>query len=225
MLPIVREFNIWLLTEVSYRAAGSHSRGSRIIKFTCSHFMETRHAIFAAIMIGNATDATVYSIIIIDFAINIFHGMKIVHTLVHAVSPEDHQNMEGMDYLSMIVEQIHFMFLISESIQRLIMTERIETIIPLTYILLMSMAYLSPNAGSIGGIKLNLWHYPAITDFGGLLQNLSLLFAIDLLSFIINGLILWKFCGANLFKVLQKLQKDFWFFMAVVEATLFVEVN
>ena len=64
--------------------------------------METRHAIFAAIMIGNATDATVYSIIIIDFAINIFHGMKIVHTLVHAVSPEDHQNMEGLlDYLSM----------------------------------------------------------------------------------------------------------------------------
>ena len=105
----MREFNIWLLTEVSYRAAGSQSRGSRIIKFTCSHFMETRHAIFAAIMIGNATDATVYSIIIIDFAINIFHGLKIVHTLVHAVSPEDHQNMEGLELCFMNVKAIHFM--------------------------------------------------------------------------------------------------------------------
>ena len=111
-----------------------------------------------------------------------------------------------------------------DAAQRLALTERIESVIPFTYMSLVAMAYLSPNAEIIGGIKLNLWHYPAITDFGGLIQNLSLLFAIDLLSFIINGLILWKFCGANLFKVLQKLQRDFWFFMAVVEATLFVEV-
>ena len=105
------------------------------------------------------------------------------------------------------------------------MTERVETIIPLTYMCLITMAYLSPNAGIIGGIKLDLWHYPAISDFEGFIQNLSLLFAIDLLSFIVNAGLLWKYCKINLMKSLQKLQKDFWFLMLVVESTLFLEVK
>ena len=105
------------------------------------------------------------------------------------------------------------------------MTERVETIIPLTYMCLITMAYLSPNAGIIGGIKLDLWHYPAISDFEGFIQNLGLLFAIDLLSFIVNAGLLWKYCKINLMKSLQKLQKDFWFLMLVVESTLFLEVN
>ena len=96
---------------------------------------------------------------------------------------------------------------------------------PLTYMSLIAMAYLSPNAEIIGGIKLNLWHYPAISDFEGFLLNLTLLFAIDLLSFVINAFLLWKFCNMNIMKGLQKLQSDFWFFMAVVESTLFLEVN
>ena len=96
---------------------------------------------------------------------------------------------------------------------------------PLTYMSLIAMAYLSPNAEIIGGIKLNLWHYPAISDFEGFLLNLTLLFAIDLLSFIINAFLLWKYCNMNIMKGLQKLQSDFWFFMAVVESTLFLEVK
>ena len=87
------------------------------------------------------------------------------------------------------------------------------------------MAYLSPNAEIIGGIKLNLWHYPAISDFEGFLLNLTLLFGIDLLSFVINGFLLWKFCKMKLLKDLQKLQSDFWIFMMVVESTLFLEVK
>ena len=113
----------------------------------------------------------------------------------------------------------------SDSAQGLALTERIESIMPLTYMSLIAMAYLSPNAEIIGGIKLNLWHYPAISDFEGFLLNLTLLFAIDLLSFIINAFLLWKYCNMNIMKGLQKLQSDFWFFMAVVESTLFLEVK
>ena len=96
---------------------------------------------------------------------------------------------------------------------------------PLTYLSLIAMAYLSPNAEIIGGIKLNLWHYPAISDFEGFLLNLTLLFAIDLMSFVINAFLLWKFCNLNIIKGLQKIQNELWFFMAVVESTLFLEVK
>ena len=114
---------------------------------------------------------------------------------------------------------------LADSIKGLAMTERVETIMPLTYMCLITMAYLSPNAGIIGGIKLDLWHYSSISDFEGFIQNLSLLFAIDLLSFIVNAGLLWKYCQINLMKSLQKLQNDFWFLMLVVESTLFLEVN
>ena len=86
---------MWCLTADSKQASGSGSRNSYYLKFACSLFMETRHAIFISIMMGNATNATVYSIIGIDFALNIYHGMKIVRTKINAVTPEELQKLEG----------------------------------------------------------------------------------------------------------------------------------
>ena len=105
------------------------------------------------------------------------------------------------------------------------MTERIETIVPFTYIVLITMAYFSPNAEAIAGIKLDLWHHSAITDFESYIQNLSLLFFIDLLSFVANGVLLWKYCRVNIMKSLKSLQADFWIFMAILEVANFLEVN
>ena len=122
---------------------------------------------------------------------------------------------------------IIFQFLISELVERLILTERIESVIHLTYLALIAMAYFSLNAEIILGIKLTLWQHIVveITEISGFLQNLGLLFGIDFLSFLINRFILWEICGINVIKVLQNLQKRFWFFMAIAEAALFLEVS
>ena len=95
VLPLVREFNIWNLTAVSNKAAGERARNSYTLRFACSHYMETRHAIFLAIMMGNATDATVYTIIGIDFVLNIYHGMQIVYKKINAVTPEAMEEING----------------------------------------------------------------------------------------------------------------------------------
>ena len=85
---------MWCLQAVSKRASGGEVE-SHDLKIACSHFMETRHAIFVSIMMGNTTNATVYSIIGIDFALNIYHGMKIMRTKINAVTPEENQKLEG----------------------------------------------------------------------------------------------------------------------------------
>ena len=106
------------------------------------------------------------------------------------------------------------------------MTERIETIIPLTYILLTLMAFYGPNAEILGNIKLTVWHYQTpIEDIEIFISNVGLLLLIDLLSFIINGTLLWKFCKINVLKILQQLQNDFWLYMAIIEAVIFCEVS
>ena len=47
--------------------------------------MEVRHASFLAIMLGGvATQATTYCVIGMDFALNIYHGLKIVYKLKYS---------------------------------------------------------------------------------------------------------------------------------------------
>ena len=78
--PLIREFFVRFSLEISYKSAGNGSRGSYSVKFPCMHYMETRHATVLAIILGGvASQASTYCIIGMDFAINIYHGLKIVH--------------------------------------------------------------------------------------------------------------------------------------------------
>ena len=112
-----------------------------------------------------------------------------------------------------------------EEIDWLILTERIETIIPMAYLALMLMAYYGPNAEILGSVKLTIWHYrSSITDISEFVTNLSLLLVIDGSSLVINGILLWKFCNTNVLKVMQNQQKLFGYYMLVVEGYLLSEV-
>ena len=67
--------------------------------------METRHAIFLAIMMGNAADTTVYTILGIDFVLNIYHGMQIVYKKINAITPEAMEEING-NFKKMIFFQL-----------------------------------------------------------------------------------------------------------------------
>ena len=86
------------------------------------------------------------------------------------------------------------------------------------------MAYYGPNAKILGGIKLDLWHHEVVTDIIPVLKNLSLLFCIDLLSAITNGIILAITCKINCFKWIQKIQSQYWLIFAFTEARCMNEV-
>ena len=117
-------------------------------------------------------------------------------------------------------------FLAHEDIERLVLTERIETLVPMSYIAIMVMAYYGPNATILGSVKLAIWHHQStIQDINQFISNVGLLFGVDLMSFIVNGIILWMFCKVNVMKVLQKLQKQYWFIYTFAEAYLLTEVN
>ena len=53
-----------------------------LISKACNHYVETRHAIFLATILGEtATIATTSVIIGMDFLLNIYHGLKIVYLM------------------------------------------------------------------------------------------------------------------------------------------------
>ena len=100
-----------------------------------------------------------------------------------------------------------------------------EAIVPVTFMLIFTMAYYGPNAEIIGNVKFNQWQFKAITDLEQYVSNLALLFIVDLSSAMISGVILWTTCKINIFKTLQKIQKDLWYFMAIYDAYKFVVVS
>ena len=111
------------------------------------------------------------------------------------------------------------------NVEKLVMAERIESVIPATYIICMLMGWYGGNGEILGNIKLTIWHYAAIHDLGAFLQNLLLFLFVDFMSFVTNGILLWTTVKINIFKTLQILQRDFWLPMAIFECSLFVEVK
>ena len=111
-----------------------------------------------------------------------------------------------------------------EDVLGLVLSER-KSFMPLTYIILILMAYFGPNAMLLGNIRLAIWQFQQpINDIYEYVMNVSLLLVVDFLSFFLNGVILWYFANINLLKVLKQLQKDFCIVFTIAEAFLLMQV-
>ena len=114
--------------------------------------------------------------------------------------------------------------IVQEIIEELSLTERIETIVPLTYMICFAIAYYGPNAEILGNVKLDLWQYKPVLDFGNYIRGVFILFVIDFMSLFLNGIILLTTCKINIFNILQSLQNEFWIIMAVQQAWSLAQV-
>ena len=86
-------------------------------------------------------------------------------------------------------------------IEELVLTERIETLVPLSFIICYAILYYGPNAEILGNVKLDLWHFRPVLDFGNYVKNVFILFVVDLMSLVLNGVLLPATCNINIFKI------------------------
>ena len=74
--PLVREFWVWIGAKVAFKASGTMKAST---KYICQHYMETKHAVFLAVILGGvATTESTYCILALDFAINLYHTIRII---------------------------------------------------------------------------------------------------------------------------------------------------
>ena len=109
-------------------------------------------------------------------------------------------------------------------IEDLILTERIETLVPLSFIICYAIAYYGPNAEILGNVKLELWHFRPVLDFGTYVKNVFVLFLVDFMSLVLNGIILPTTCNINIFDIFRNIQSEFWLIMAVQQAWSLAQV-
>ena len=112
-----------------------------------------------------------------------------------------------------------------DDLDHLVLTERVESVVPLLFLSTFLMAFYGPNAELIGNVKLTIWQFEAVTDINNLLKNIYIFLIIDFSSAIVNGFLLWKTCRINSFKILKQMQKNYWLIMGLQEAMLFLGVK
>ena len=117
-----------------------------------------------------------------------------------------------------------FLQIVQEMIAELTLTERIETLVPLTYMICFAITYYGPNAEIIGNFKLDLWQFRPVLDIGSYLKNVFILFGFDFMSLVVNGIILGTTCNINIFKFCRNIQSEFWLIMAVQQVWNLTEV-
>merc|ERR1719343_1259120 len=131
----------------------------------------------------------------IDFLTNMFLGLKA--TRLHNHSEDEKRNA------------------CSEALQIMLLNESLEFFIPLVYLGCFLLAWHGPNASVLGNIRNGYWQNSEQDDLLGSATSLLMLTAIDGISVIINGILMYFRNGVNLWKVFLFMQKEWGWVMAV----------
>ena len=73
------------------------------------------------------------------------------------------------------------------ALTKLVLTEIIEILVPLSYLITMLLAYYGPNAELLGNIQFGCWQFQQIEDIGGVVIAIMTMFLIDTSSVLIGS--------------------------------------
>ena len=134
-----------------------------------------------------ATEATSWTLITLDFSLNIYLAMRLVWLRKR--------------HSSNVQEQI-------DVLQELVLYELVEFLVPISFALVLSVTYFGPNGHLFGNIRISIWTYSAIEDINETIMNIVKFFVVDFTSTLACATILWVYCRINLWKAFLQLQKE-----------------
>ena len=203
VVMMVRELNSFLMSFFGGKINGYRDLFTDTL---AKHLAAIRHILFLSVNLGSLTTAaTSYVILGSDFAINIFHCFQILWY---------HKNVSERNEKKKV-----------NAILSLIVNEATEFVVPISYVIVVSMAYFGPNAEIIGNIKNGLWHYTAIENFDETLFWITILFLFDLASTLVSFILLRVFCKINILTMFVQIQKHVGFIFAIQQAYFMSEVS
>ena len=211
LLPLLREINIHILSKIllKWPRVYDEKGNGKVLILIGSHSM---HLLYVAIKMSHTTTRiTSCLILIIDFILNLYSCKDIIR--LHKVVGQDNE------------ENLVNRATIQQHLVRLILVETLEALVPLAYVITILIAYYGPNANILGNIGNSQWQYEAIPDITRLIENLTLMFVIDIFGAIIVGLLLWKMCSIDVMRKASEVIKDYWAIIAVIVANFFNYVS
>ena len=190
ILPLAREFNSWLPLKTAYKAAGTKDSS---VEISCSYMINAHHGAFLSVMLGTAaTDLTSWILLGTDFCLNLFLALRIVCMKRKKDIDESKEDKMINDLVCLTLNEI------------------VEVVVPLSYFVCFVVSYYGPNAELIGGVKGDFFHHTPVTNIERFVKNVSMLTAVDFMSGVTAGILLWIFSKVDILRMYKNLMQEFW---------------
>ena len=111
------------------------------------------------------------------------------------------------------------------ALTKLVLTEIIEILVPLSYLITMMLAYYGPNAEILGNIQFGCWQFRKIEDIGEVVIAIMTMFLIDSSSVLIGFYWLWKSCSMNALDKTFKVIRERWDAIVGIIANFLIYVS
>ena len=209
VLLLKSELNIYVMERFISKATNdSNDQNGKAIM---SVQIKAIYTITIVVLISTATQIASFVFLGVDFAMNLFLTFRIIR--LH--KKVDASNLEFQETQKQIEEMV----------TSLIVAEAVEFLVPLTYIITFTMVYFGPNAKISGNVQNDYWQFVKVdnllTYFTGALQ----MTIIDLVSFILSSVLLWKLCNINTLKESKKIIKRYGVLSVIFIAELMDKVR
>ena len=214
ILPLVREANFSMMTHILENAVESKSTVNPIPRICAAISTNVIFAFFVALKISNATfKRTGYGLVAVDVLINFYCTYKIIKSY-RMIAPE------------MEEEGTRRRYEVTEEVMKLIVTELVEFLVPICYLISFFFAFYGPNADLIGGVKFSEWHYSSVEDIARFSSDLTAMFVCDFACLILSATLLLKLSSTNALNETYKMAKMFWLRIAMaIAGSLFIVGN
>ena len=152
------------------------------------------YGLFVATRLAGARISTVISLVIVDLFMQLMitHKIANLHTKVN-VWNEMIENEKRKEIL------------------KLILAEMCEGLVPLVYALCFAMSYYGPNSHLIGNVGIRIWGYKAVDDATRTFLVLFGMFGFDLVSLLINAMLIWSNCKINILREFCVVLQKYWY--------------
>ena len=196
LIPILKGFELKMQSSLVRRMAGGQDEPSAVL---LGLSVNAEYSFFIAARLPAVETVTVCFIIAIELLLQLHITYRIFKT---------HQKLVDFRIGKCNLDM-------QRLVSKLVLAEATEGLTPLMYALGFAMAYYGPNASILGNVKNGYWGYEKVEDIGYLFQMMLLLFGVDVLSVLINFLILSTWTNVKLFQEFSRIMKEYWLFMAI----------
>ena len=209
ILPLIREANYNILIYIMFKSPRIEDSGEENLVIG----MYGYSALYVAIRLGQTTtDMTSILILLVDFSLNLHTCYQIIN-LYRSTVPM-------IQFVS-----IRFLKMRDFALSKLVLTEIIEILVPLSYLTTMLFAYYGPNAEILGNIKFGCWQFQQIEDIGKVVMAVMTMFIIDSSSAVIGCFWLWKSCSINALDKTFKVVRERWDAIVGISANFLIYVS
>ena len=186
VLPAMIKLNVNIVNKLVSPASNGDLMRTNIV---ATFLTKTHYTVYITVILGSITTfATGCTLMMIKLTMDTLICLQIIWT--KRKNPDDKN------------ETIRLL-------QKLVLNEIIEFIVPLAFMLSFLVAFNGKNASLMGGIGSSMWQYNKVDDITDALKKMMIFFVTDLTSVVVCSTLLWFVCKINFFKAVFLLLNEF----------------